>query len=327
MAKYRVLYTDTGMEDIEIEKHVLEQGDAELFMASSIDEETLMREGMNCDGIMIEYAPITKKILDSWGKAGRVRVVARQGIGVNNIDVEAASQNGIMVANVPDYCLDEVADHTMALALCLARELFSYSKGVREGNFSELPVRPIHRLWNQNFCLYGFGNISKGVACRAKAFGFRVYAYDPYAVDRDFETYEVERMNSLVEMASIADYLSVHVPLNEGTEASVNRQVFDAMKPTAFFINTSRGSIVHEKDLIDALQKKQIYGAGLDVLETEPPDPNNPLLWMENVIITPHASWCSQEADEELRRKMAENVILALTEGRPRGFVNHKAFL
>ncbi len=326
MGKYKVLYTDTGMEDVEIEKRVLDRGEAVLVMATAIDQETLIREGMDCDGVMIEYANINKEILDAWGEGGKVRVVARQGIGVNNIDVEAASRNGIMVANVPDYCLDEVADHTMALTLSLAREIFSYQKRVREGNYSEVPVRTIHRLWNQKFCLYGFGNIGKFVACRAKAFGFQVYAYDPYAGDKEFETYEVERVESLMELAGMADFLSIHVPLNETTKASVNQKIFQAMKPTAFIINTSRGPVIREQDLIAALENRQIYGAGLDVLETEPPSPENPLLKMDNVIITPHASWCSWEADVELREKMAENVILTFTEGQPRGFVNRSAF-
>jgi len=180
MSKYRVLYTDTDSGDFSVEAAVLAEIDAEVVMASALDEETLMREGEDCDGVMILYANITKRVLDHWGKKGKVKIVSRQGVGYNNIDVRAASENGICVANVPDYCMDEVADHAIALAMALLRELKSFDIRVQAGEWNESSVRPIHRTNTRVFGLIGLGNIGKRVASRAQAFGFRVVCYDPF---------------------------------------------------------------------------------------------------------------------------------------------------
>ena len=326
MEKYKVLYTDTGMGDVSIERDVLAKADAALVLASAIDEETLIFEGMDCDGVMIEYAEITSRILDAWGKGGRVKVIGRQGIGVNNIDLEAANRNRIMVANVPDYCLDEVADHTVALALNILREIKSFGKRVENYDFQEHSLRPMIRLKGRNFCVYGFGNIAKRVVKRAQAFGFNAYTFDPFASQEELKEYNTTRINSLEELASMADVFSIHVPLLESTKHSVNKNIFKRMKTNCVVINTARGSLINENDLIEALKGNTISGAGLDVFEQEPPDFSNPLLYMDNVVVTQHISWCSEEAEAELRMRLAENMVLTFTTGQPRGFVNREAF-
>jgi len=326
MSRYKVLYTDTGMKDVSVEKSVLAKADIELLMATETDSKTLIKEGISCDGIMVEYADINKEILDAWGIAGKVKIISRQGIGCNNINVDAASKNRIMVANVPDYCIEEVADHTMALVLNLIREIKILTNRVKDGNFSEVPPYPIHRIRGKKFCLYGFGQIARTVAIRAQVFGFDVYSFDPYVAIEDFESFGVKRMETLKDLVTIADVLTIHVPFSESTFNTIDKEILNAMKRNAIIINTARGSIINENDFIEALKKKVIFGAGLDVLDKEPPKQDNPLLEMETVIITPHVSWYSEEAEMELRVKIAENVVLALTEGRPRSLINKEAF-
>lgn len=327
MAKYKVLYTDTGMQDISIEEEVLASADIGLSVSSGTDEETLIAEGINCHGIMVEYANITAKVLDAWGRGGRVKVVARQGIGFNNIDLMAATRNNIMVANVPDYCLDEVADHTMALALNVLREIKAFGMRMEQGDFEEHPIRPIHRFRGRKFCVFGFGNIAERVAARAQSFGFITYAYDPYISELDMSRTNTKKAGSIDELAAIADVLSLHAPLLESTKHVINRKILNLMKKEAVIINTARGGLINESDLIEALETNRIAGAGLDVFEKEPPDPSNPLIKMSNAVVTPHISWCSREAEKELRTKIAENIKLALTEGEPRNFVNKDAFV
>ncbi len=282
----------------------------------------MISEGVNCDGIMVEYAEITSRILDTWGKGGRVKVVGRQGIGVNNIDLDAATRNNIIVANVPDYCLDEVADHTMALALNVLREIKSFDKRVSNGDFEERSIRPIYRLKDRSFCVYGFGNIAKRVVRRAQAFGFNTYTFDPFVSNEEAKKYKTVKLSSIEELAAIADVFSLHVPLLPSTRYSINIEIFSLMKENCIVINTARGELIKETDLIEALKTNKIAGAGLDVFEQEPIDPHNPLMEMSNVLLTPHVSWCSVEAEIDLRTKLAENIILALTKGQPRNYVN-----
>lgn len=326
MAKYKVLYTDTGKDDIEIEAEVLRKIDADLVLASSMDEETIIKEGMDCDGVLILYADVNKRVLDAWGKNGKVKVVSRQGIGYDNIDVEAATANGIMVGNVPDYCFTEVADHSMALALALLRQLKSFDHRVANGEWSENPIWPMSRLGTLNFGLFGVGGIARRVAKRAQGFDFNVMAYDPFQSKEELEKIGIEKIDTLEELVSKVDVLSMHAPNTDQTRHSINADMLKRMKKTSIIINTARGPLIKLDDLMQALRDGTIGGAGLDVLENEPPDEAiyKELCAMDNVIVTSHMGFYSQESDDELRMRIAENVALALTEGEPRSFVNRK---
>jgi D-3-phosphoglycerate dehydrogenase len=248
------------MGDANLEREILASADIKLLTASGTDEETLISEGMHCDGIMVEYAEITSRILDAWGQGGKVKVVGRQGIGFNNIDVEAATRNNIMVTNVPDYCLDEVAEHTMALALNVLREIKSFDRRVVKGDFEERSIRPIYRLKGRNFCVYGFGNIARRVVHRAQAFGFNTYAFDPFVSEEEAEKHNTVKLHSLEELAATADVFSLHVPLLEGTRHSINRDIFNLMKKSCVVINTARGGLIREADLIEALKTEKLRG-------------------------------------------------------------------
>lgn len=323
MSKYKVLYTDTCFPDTSIEAAELSAIDAELILAPATDEETLICVGKDCDGVIFDFAPMTERVLSHLSKC---RVASRVGIGLNNIDIPAASKYGIMVANVPDYCFEEVANHAVALYLACNRRLTQYNSRTRSNNWDVTGVGPIYRMVGQNFCLYGLGNIARRVVNRIKPYGFRIYAYDPFASDLVFEQLGVTRVDSLEELAELADAFSVHVPLTKDTEGTVNLSVFRRMKRDAIFVNIARGSIVREDDLITALKEGFIMAAGLDVTSEEPLPSDSPLLQMDNVIITPHAAFYTVEAENELRKRSTQEVIYALTEGKPHVFVNESDF-
>ena len=325
MAKYKVLYTDNGTADMEIEKSVLAAVEADLVLAGSTDEATLVREGMDCVGILVEYAKITENIIKAWAEGGNVKCISRQGIGYNNIDVEAASKYGIAVANVPDYCLDEVADHTLTLALSVLREIKSFGKRIAQKVFAEKPIRPIYRMRGRNYCLYGFGNIARQVALRAQAFGFQTFTFDPFVTDEILVEYKTARVPSLDELAEIADVFSVHAPLLPSTYHTVNMHLFERMKKNCVVVNTSRGPLLKESDLIAAIDTDLIAGAGLDVFAEEPPDFKNPLLHRDNIICTPHVAFYSEEAEKELRMKIAANIVQTIKTGEPCYCVNRQA--
>jgi D-3-phosphoglycerate dehydrogenase len=325
MAKYKVMYTDTELPDISIEAEVLSKIGAEVVMPRSMKGADLVECGKGCDGIMVDYAPMPKSVIDQFDKC---KVISRQGIGYNNVDVEAASAKGIMVANCPDYCQDEVADHTFALLLTCARRTAAFDAAVRKGIWGVKVLGPMYRLRGQVFALYGFGSIAKKVAVRAAAFGFHVAAFDPYMPDSVFSEAGVKKVDSLEELASIADVFSIHAPVTIHTQGTVNMSILRKMKPTCILINTSRGPLINEEDLAEALEKRMIAMAGLDVLVDEPPAPDNKLLGLENVILTPHVSFYTEESEVELRTRIAEEVVNTLIDGHPqlKSFVNRKDF-
>ena len=322
MAKFKVLYTDSGLKDVQIERSILEAADADLIMGSATDEQTLIREGTDCDGVMVEYALITDSVLKAWGEGGRVRIISRQGIGYDNIDVEAATRYGIPVGNVPDYCIDEVADHTTTLALCAWRGVKYFDSKIHRGIFEEKSEQPIYRLRGKKCCLYGFGNIAKQVARRMQAFGMQVVSFDPYVSDEVFSAHGITRADSLEDLARQADIFTIHTPLTKTTRGTVDDHIFRCMKKSCVFVNTSRGAMIDEEALIRALDEKRIAAAGLDVYAEEPLPLDSALRGRDNVVLTSHVAFYSEEAEEELRRKIAENVAVMFSTGQPKYCVN-----
>lgn len=250
-----------------------------------------------------------------------LKVIARYGIGVDHIDVEAATDHHVFVANVPDFCRDEVADHALALIMSLTRKIVSLNQSVKQGKWAFFEAAPLHRINTQTVGLVSYGSIARNLSKKLRAIGFKVIAYDPYYQKTDQET-DVELV-SLEELMGRSDVISIHSPLVKETYHMINKEVLDLAKPNAIIINCGRGSIINENDLIDALQAGKIAGAGLDVLETEPMDLNNPLLSMDNVILTPHAAFYSEEAYQELKRKTALNILDVLQGNQPRYLVNN----
>jgi D-3-phosphoglycerate dehydrogenase len=261
-------------------------------------------------------------------RLARCRLIPSGGIGYDHIDVEAATEHGIMVTNMADTFTEDVANHTWLLLLMVARRgvwlhQMSVSGRWREAADQLFPVMRISipRITGQTLGLIAFGGIARAVARRAQAFGMTCLAYDPYVPDEVFARAGVERA-SLAEVCRRADIISCHLPLTKETERAIGAEQFALMKPGAIFLNTGRGRVVDEAALIAALQAGRLYGAGLDVLEQEPPDPANPLLAMPNVVLTPHIGSASDVAYLERRRFMGRQIADVLRGRVPKGVVN-----
>ena len=319
MARFKVVMTDSVFPDQDRERAELAAIDGELVLASGADLATLLREARDCDALLNVYAQVPAELI-----AGleRCKVIVRTGIGINTIDVAAASARGIMVANVPDYCQDEVADHAMALLLALSRKLLLLDGEVKRGTWSFAAARPIARLSASTCGLLGLGSIAQGVARRAQACGMRVIAHDPFLSAAAFAAHGVERVEELGRLLAEADFLSLHAPLTEQTEHIIDAAALAQMKPGACLINTSRGPLIDEDALLAALRAGTIAGAGLDVLAEEPPAFPNPLLALGNVIVTPHVAFYSEQSNDELRSKSAQEIVRTLTVGEPAHWVN-----
>ena len=288
-------------------------------------------DGSNA-GAFIAGARDADALITSWGInidkqiiAGldKCVVIGVGSVGVDMVDVDAATEAGIVVTNVPDVFIEEVADHTMMLLLGCARRVKIMDKMVKEGDwYKGRPVlNEVPRLWGQTLGLISFGNVARAVARRAKAFGLHIIAYDPYVSELKMTGEGVEPV-SYTELLERSDYLSVHPGLNDESRAMLSSDQFKLMKKTAAVINCGRGPVIDESALISALQKGQIAAAGLDVLETEPPAPDNPLMEMDNVILTPHAASATTRMRPETRRRVGREVSLALSGKWPMSCVN-----
>lgn len=318
MSKFKVVITDYEFRSIEPEIEILESVGAEVIAVQCTTEEEVIQVAKDADGILNQYAPITSRVIQQLEKC---KVIARYGIGFDTIDVEAASSKAIAVANVTDYCIDEVSDHTLALLLAAARKIVHLNHLVKSGGWDFEASKPIFRLRDRVLGLVGFGNIPQLVAKKAQAFGLRVLAYDPYVPAHIAESMQVE-MVDLDELCKQSDFLSVHPPLNKHTRGMISTEQFNLMKEEAVIINTARGPIIDEQALIQALLDQKIAGAALDVLETEPIAQDSPLLTMDHVIINPHVAYYSEESVLSLQRKTAQNVADVLSGYYPQYLVN-----
>jgi D-3-phosphoglycerate dehydrogenase / 2-oxoglutarate reductase len=317
MAQLLVAVSDSVFPNLDQARAVLSKIGAEVRLAADSKPETILGVARDADALLTTYAKITADMIR---QMKRCRIISRFGIGVDNVDIPVATEGKIVVTKVPDYCLDEVSDHAMALLLAAARKITLANSLVHAGRWEMPAVVPIHRLRGSVLGLVGFGRIPQLVAPKAKAFGMRVVASDPYIPKNVFEKAGVEGVE-FGELVKISDYISIHSPLLPETRGMFNADLFRKMKPTAYIINTARGPIVDEKALADALDAKQIAGAALDVMPTEPPV-NSPLFGRDNVIITPHTSFYSEESLVDLQTKAAEEVARVLTGQAPRNPVN-----
>ncbi|MBX3066086.1 MAG: C-terminal binding protein [Anaerolineae bacterium] len=324
MAQYKVVITDFGSAENEIEQAELSRSglDIELIRLNTRVPQELLPHVSDADALIVQWAQINGEVIDA---LNRCKVISRYGIGVDMVDLAAAGKRGIMVCNSPDYCIEEVATHTMAFLLMLNRNLLPQNKHVNEGKWGSAPlgIEAPMRLSKQSIGVIGLGNIGRAVAERAKCLGLKVIGYDPYLKDDQFANLGIQKA-SLEELLSEADYVAVHCPLNEETRGLISTTQFGLMKPTAFLINMARGPIVDQPALYTALTNRQIAGAALDVLTIEPPDPNDPLLKLDNVIFSPHTSSWSVDAVRQLRMETARNVVDVLQGRPPRSVVNRK---
>jgi len=311
--KAKVVITDYVWESLDVERNTL--GDlAELVALKTKKPEEFLSQAADCDALLNTYAgPITADVM---AKMPKCRIIARYGIGVDTIDLEAATRAGIIVTNNPTYCIEEVAEHTMALLLACARKIAFYDRLVRAGRWEVPPGKPIYRLAGRTLGLVGFGNIARQVAIRAAAFGMRVVYADPFVKEGPGKKVELD------VLLSESDIVSLHPPLTADTRKLMNDAAFSRMKPSAFLINCARGPVVDTDALVRALDSKKIAGCALDTTDPEPlPDPH-PLRGRENVIIIPHAAWYSEMAMEGLQAGAPGEVRRVLSGQWPVNVVN-----
>ncbi len=255
------------------------------------------------------------------GRLAKTRIIVRYGVGFDNIDVAAAAERGIPVANVPDYGTEEVADHAITLALALVRQLKPLMVDTARGNWDYYTGAACRRVRELAFGIVGCGRIGTATALRAQALGFQTRFFDPYLPSGYEKAIGVPRVDSLYELLEASDVLSLHVPLTDETHLMIGREQFARMKPTAYLLNTARGAVVSHQALMEALAAGKIAGAGLDVLEREP-EGIEAISGFPNCIVTPHSAFYSRESMIELRRKAAQTVRDALMEGKLRNIVN-----
>ena len=321
MSVYKILFSDYYYPDIHQELKILGRlPDVEIIDGTKIisggikDEDTLLRYAEDVDALIVQFAPVTRKVIEGMK---RCRIISRYAIGVDTIDVDAAHEKGIVVANVPDYCIEEVSDTTIAHMMNCVRKVSLAQQFLLCGDFSYEKIKPIHRFASLTVGLIAFGNIARRVAEKLQPFGNKIIAYDPYIKDKD--QFPWVDFSPLEEMLPKIDILSIHAPLNKETHHLIDRDKLALLKPGAIVVNTSRGGLLDEQALLDVIKEGRVTAAGLDVLEYPDEEYDQSVLMQEpdKVVINPHMGWYSEEAILDLQRKVALNVYQMLSDGEP----------
>lgn len=314
---YLIVATDPLHTDFSGEREELAAVRANLRIEKCQTEDDVAERCRDADALLVTYAPIGHRAL-----AGleRCQIIVRTGVGYDSVDLMAATARGIMVCNVPEYCVSEVAEHTLALMLAWWRRIGELDAQVREQGWG-LPHRPVHRLEGKTLGLLGLGRIGQAVALRARGFGLRLLVHDPYIGAEAGRAIGAELVD-MEKLLSESDIITLHAPLVDATRGVMCRQAFRQMKPSALLVNTSRGGLVVADDLFEAIREGWIAGAALDVVEKEPLPSEHPLRTLPRVILTPHVGWYSEEAEPKLRRRAARLVAQALQGERPASLLN-----
>ncbi len=317
--RWRVLLTDRAWPDTSYEQAVLDRIGAELVELPATDEATLCQFAADCDAIATNWAKVTPAVIQA---APRCQVIARMGIGLDNIAVEEATARGIPVTNCPDYCVAEVADHALGLLLACARRIGFLHHRTKQGEYRLAAVSGLQRLSTQTLGLLGLGRIGRELCSRARACGLHVIAHTASGSDHGTGC----EMVTLSDLLSRSDYLSLHAPSTPATHHILNATSLSGMKPTAYVINTSRGSLIDEEALAAAIASGKLAGAALDVFDPEPPDLSRPLFRDERVIVTPHAAFVSDQALAQMRTQAFEQLVAALEGHRPQNVINPQIY-
>lgn len=310
----QVAVTDTVFPSLDPAREALSRVDAELTLASEATVEGILEVAADADAVLVTYGQINADVIAGLNNC---KAIGRFGIGTDNIDIGAAAEKGIVVTYAPVYCLDEVSDHAMALLLSVARKIPYANKLVADGRWEMPAVVPIARLRGTTLGLLGLGNIPQQIVGKAQAFGMNVIAADPYCPDEVFRKFNVAKVE-FDDLLANSDYISVHAPLTPETEKIFNMDAFKKMKNTAFLINTARGPLVDTADLAAALDTGEIAGAGLDVLPSEPPAADDPIVGRDDVVITPHTGFYSEDALLDLQTTVASDVAAVLAGEEPK---------
>jgi D-3-phosphoglycerate dehydrogenase / 2-oxoglutarate reductase len=305
-------------DNYKIEEQFFAEKGIEFRIEHCLTEESVIEKCKDADALLSVYAPITEKVIN---ELEHCKALVRYGIGFDNIDVKAATEKGIPVCNIPDYSIPEVATHTIAMLLHFERKIGLLDRSVREGEWNPNLGFTSTRLSSITLGLVGFGNIAQQTAEYAKVFGMNIIAYDPFIPEVVFEEKGAKKVE-LDDLIEQSDYVSIHVPLNDGTFHLINEDSLKRMKNSAVILNTARGPIIDQNALVEALKAGVIRGACLDVLEHEPVQLEDEILKLDNVVITPHAAFNSVQAKERLHARVAETAYDLLTGVTPKNIVN-----
>jgi len=319
-AKFKIVFLDKGyFPSIQPMQEAVAPVGGEVIDVSVKTDEDIIAAARDADVVLTILPKVQPKAIQAFQ---RCRLITRMGIGYDEVDVQAATEKGIMVCNVADYCHEEVSDHALTLLLTAVRKVKTFDENMRAGIWGFRHVRPMYEIRGKTLGLVAFGKIARRLAPKAQGLGLRVIAYDPYLYDDIFTQWGVERRLDLEDLLTESDFVSVHAPFTLETRGMIGEAEFRKMKPAAYFVNTSRGAVVNEEALLKALHEGWIAGAALDVMVEEPLPVTSPLLKAPNLILTPHASWYTEKSIEVLIQNAMADVVRALQGKRPKNLVN-----
>jgi D-3-phosphoglycerate dehydrogenase len=319
---FTIVITDCDHDSLNEENEVASERGFNLRVAQCRSEDEVIAAAHDADGILVQYAPITDRVLAA---LPNLRGVGRYGVGVDTVDVDAATRRGIAVCNVPDYGTEDVSDHAVALALSLVRGVTEYDRRLRNGQYDYSAGRPLHRIRDLTFGVVGLGRIGSATARKARGLGFTVIGCDP-ALPLGSTTAEGAEVVAQESLLSAADVISLHLPLDASTQHLINAAALARMKPGSMLINTARGGLVDTGAVEEALRSGALRGAALDVFEVEPLPDGATLLDLGTAVLTPHVSWYTEESYGELKRRAIENVADVCMRQRPRNLYNPEVF-
>lgn len=312
MNKYKIVITDNLNGNCDIEKKILSSIDADVDIYRELHGEELKKAVENADAVLVDMAEITEDVIKCMKNC---KVISRYGAGYDNVDTIAASRAGIKVTIVPDYCIHEVAEHAFALLLSFERHIAQRAKAVGEGRWRDVPLLKIKRIHGSVLGIIGYGRTGRALKRMAEGFGFSkilIYSRGLNEGDQlDKSVYSV----SLDTLLRESDYISLHLPLNDETKYFIDKESFSVMKNDSVLINTARGAVINESHLETALKKGMIRGAAIDVMEYEPPKGNCNLAKLDNIIVTDHRAYYSEDSLELLKKKCADNALSVLKTG------------
>lgn len=313
----KIVITDCDHDSFAPEQEVADRFGIELVVTQSTSSREVIANAADADGIVVQYATIDAEVLAA---LPHLKAIGRYGVGVDTVDVEAATARGIAVSSVPDYGTEAVSDHAIALALSVARGIGRLDRGVRAGSTDFVPVKPLYLIKGRTFGIIGLGLIGSATARKARGLGYEVIAQD-VRFEPGTEVDGVQMVDR-AELLSRSDVISLHTPLTPESRHLMGAAELAQMKPEAILVNTSRGGVVDTEALVAALDQGRLYGAGLDVHENEPIAADHPLTGFGNVVITPHTAWYSEESYFELKRRAIENVAQVVSGAMPRNILN-----
>jgi D-3-phosphoglycerate dehydrogenase len=316
----KALITDYGFPDVSQEKDILARAGIAVETAQCKKPDDVIAAAHGADALLVQWAPITRNVIAALDQC---KIIVRYGIGVDNVDLQAAGERGIPVCNIPDYCIGEVADHSLSLALSLARQLPQTDAAVRTGAWKIIPPSPFPAFRDTLLVTVGFGRIARAVLARARPFGFQLAAYDPYVEEAVFIAAGIRKLDRY-ELFREAGILSLHLPLTSETRHLVDRDSLALMKRDSIVVNTARGGLIDTMALAQALIAGKIAGAGIDVFEEEPLPGDHPLRTAPNVLLTSHTAWYSAGSIPILQRKAAEEVVRGLKHQPLQNVANRK---